>query len=482
METSSVILIIDDDAAGRRALEAPLINEGYTLIFARDGAEALQLAAQHQPDVTLLDVMLPGMDGYEVCRRMRADPLLAEAPIIMVTALDDRQSRLQGLEAGADDFVSKPFDRAELRTRVRTIVRLNRYRSLYAERAQFRWLVDTASDGYALLDAAGMLVYCNGPAAALLNLDPANLPAASFLEIANQQYHCEPEMAWRNWLEASPDPATPRFLVRPATSLSPAFWLSVDVLAPPRGKAAYVVRLRDVTQQVTEQRDLNSFRTAIQHKLRTPLAHMTMGATLLSVQQPPEGIPSALAEYVSIVQNAATSLSRQIDDLVEYSNLTPAGEASPETTLADLLARARRIGDEVGVEHLAVTSAVADMQALAPLTGRAVDILLMELLENARKFHPAQAPHVTISLHPGDEQSVLLRVEDDGVTLAPDQLERAWQPYYQAEKGFSGNTPGMGLGLSIVASLVWNVGGRYRLHNRQPGPGIVAEIMLPIHR
>jgi DNA-binding response OmpR family regulator len=74
--------------------------------------------------------MMPGMDGYEVCRRLRADARLAEVPVIMVTALDDQASRLAGLEAGADDFITKPFNRAELRARVRTIARLNRYRRL----------------------------------------------------------------------------------------------------------------------------------------------------------------------------------------------------------------------------------------------------------------------------------------------------------------------------------------------------------------
>jgi response regulator RpfG family c-di-GMP phosphodiesterase len=84
----------------------------------------------------LLDVMMPDMDGMEVCRRMRAAPDLAEMPIVMVTALSDDESRVQGIEAGADDFISKPFSAAELRARVRTITRLNRYRRLAAEREQ----------------------------------------------------------------------------------------------------------------------------------------------------------------------------------------------------------------------------------------------------------------------------------------------------------------------------------------------------------
>jgi putative two-component system response regulator len=133
MNTSSTILIVDDTQIGRQALEAVLLNQGYTLAFASSGQEALVKAAALQPDLILLDVMMPEMDGFEVCRRLRADLLLGEVPIVIVTALDDQDSRLQGLESGADDFVSKPFSRAELRARVRTITRLNRYRKLRDE-------------------------------------------------------------------------------------------------------------------------------------------------------------------------------------------------------------------------------------------------------------------------------------------------------------------------------------------------------------
>ncbi len=132
----SMILIVDDNPLGRETL-AELLNDhqGYTLAFAADGLEALQVAKQLTPDLILLDVMMPGLDGFEVCRRLRADLALAEVPVIMVTALDDHHSRLQGIEAGADDFITKPFNRIELRARVKTVTRLNRYRKLREEHA-----------------------------------------------------------------------------------------------------------------------------------------------------------------------------------------------------------------------------------------------------------------------------------------------------------------------------------------------------------
>lgn len=132
------ILIVDDEPAGIATLEAMLEGQGYQLEAAHNGESALRIAGQTLPDLILLDVMLPGMDGFEVCRRLRATPALAEVPIIILTALDDYASRLTGLEAGADDFFSKPLDRQDLRARVKTITRLNRYRTLLEQREQLR--------------------------------------------------------------------------------------------------------------------------------------------------------------------------------------------------------------------------------------------------------------------------------------------------------------------------------------------------------
>jgi signal transduction histidine kinase len=138
----STILIVDDNASARETLVAMLEDQEYKIELAEDGFHALQILHQLQPDLILLDVMMPGMDGFEVCRRIRAAPQLAEVPIIMLTALDDRASLLQGIEAGADDFLIKPVDRYELTARVRTITRLNRYRTLQEQRENLREMTE----------------------------------------------------------------------------------------------------------------------------------------------------------------------------------------------------------------------------------------------------------------------------------------------------------------------------------------------------
>src|SRR5512147_505399 len=137
-ESKSTILIVDDEPFGRETLESILEPEGYDLVMAENGYQAIEKALALQPDVILLDVMMPGMNGFEVCRRIRSEKQLAEIPILFLTALDDRQSLLSGLEAGADDFISKPVDRFELRARLLGITRLNRYRKLIQERTKLR--------------------------------------------------------------------------------------------------------------------------------------------------------------------------------------------------------------------------------------------------------------------------------------------------------------------------------------------------------
>ncbi len=121
---SARILVVDDVEANVRLLEAKLTAEYYDVSTASDGTTALAMAAQMLPDIILLDVMMPGMDGFEVCKRLKDDALTRHIPVVLVTALDGRADRITGLEAGADDFLTKPIDDVMLFARVRSLSRL----------------------------------------------------------------------------------------------------------------------------------------------------------------------------------------------------------------------------------------------------------------------------------------------------------------------------------------------------------------------
>jgi putative two-component system response regulator len=130
------ILIVDDEPIARTTIEALLFGQPYTLHFAEDGQLGIDKAKEIVPDVILLDVMMPGMTGYEVCKALRELEQLKEIPILMVTALDDRSSKLTGIRAGADDFITKPYDGMELIARLQGVLRLNRFRRIVEQRSQ----------------------------------------------------------------------------------------------------------------------------------------------------------------------------------------------------------------------------------------------------------------------------------------------------------------------------------------------------------
>ncbi|OQW90694.1 MAG: hypothetical protein BWK79_19100 [Beggiatoa sp. IS2] len=112
------ILIVDDEIVSRYTMEALLESEEYTLVFAEDGLQGLEKAEAMIPDLILLDVMMPGMNGFEVCRRLRANPRLANLPVVMVTAWDDPTARSRCLEIGANGVICKPFNRADLHKQI----------------------------------------------------------------------------------------------------------------------------------------------------------------------------------------------------------------------------------------------------------------------------------------------------------------------------------------------------------------------------
>ncbi|MGC1394265.1 MAG: two-component system response regulator, partial [Coleofasciculaceae cyanobacterium] len=120
------VLVIDDHSSSRMTAVALLSVEGYEVLEADSGPAGLKRVIEGNPDLILLDVMMPGMDGFEVCRRLKEDEHTRLIPVVFITALNDRRSRIMGIEVGADDFISKPFDRLELSARVKSLVRQKR--------------------------------------------------------------------------------------------------------------------------------------------------------------------------------------------------------------------------------------------------------------------------------------------------------------------------------------------------------------------
>ncbi len=512
------ILIVDDEPFARETLRVLLADLGYAIQLAVSGPEALAMAETHAPDLVLLDVMMPEMNGFQVCEQIRRDPKLADIPVLMVTALDDRASRLRGIEAGADDFIAKPFDRLELRTRVKTILRLNRYRHIQTERTKFEWVVEQAEQGYVILDETDHIQYMNAKARLLLGQEGqtaqtgqdqlGDLP--TFTELANRQYIRKPIAAWENWpnLDASdasgasgsgqPTP-TERFLVRPETAAAPPFWLSVTTMALPQGSSAgFLVRLQNVSDQVGMVREQRTFHGLIQHRLRTPVTLMLGSLDIVSheVAEDPD-----LSGLVEIAQRGAQRIHEDIEEILAYLKAPSVMMVERGMRLMDLPNLVDTCAQRLGLRPIPTylptnvrptepadvrPTEPADVRPTEPadvrivMSSRFAGLILLELLQNARKFHPNHAPAVQVTVSPPDDCGLVhIFVRDDGIHLSPDQLAQVWHPYFQAEKGFSGEMEGWGLGLSTVASLVWGVGGSCRLGNRSDHVGVEVELILP---
>src|SRR5580698_6161628 len=149
------ILIVDDVPSNTRLLEAKLTAEYYQVASARDGFETLTIARSWQPDLILLDVMMPGMDGFECCRLLKDDISTLHIPVMMVTALGDPSERLRGLTAGADDFLTKPVEFDTLMARVRSLVRLKRLLDEWRARGETARALGLTTQNQAIPSIAG---------------------------------------------------------------------------------------------------------------------------------------------------------------------------------------------------------------------------------------------------------------------------------------------------------------------------------------
>lgn len=475
MNTEPLVLIVDDDENGRDLLESLLRREQCRSLIAKDGAEALQLTIEHLPDLILLDVMMPELDGYEVCRRIRANPQLAEIPILLLTALNDKDSRLEGLESGADDFITKPFDRLELRSRVRSILRLNRYRRLIGERQKFQWVAEHTQEGYLLLDDRQKICYVNPKAGDYLHIRPQDIENNEFyfIETVDKNYRRAPD-EWNDWLHSSPN-SPQRHLVRPETSEAREMWLQVDVFNL-TGNSQHLVRLTNISEQMRTMRQTWVFQDLVAHKLLTPVNGLAL------IEHPPslETLPEEWQEYWEIAAFSAKRLRNQVSEIIHYMQHIPKLlKPGSFCVLNELKIPLVKLAEETKI-LLKITSHPEFEQLNIGADVELLSWIFRELFTNAKKFHPSKSPEVTVFAEQISNDKITLIISDNGRTLAQDELSKILKPYYQSEKYITGEIAGMGLGLTAINSLVRGLGGYCRVLNNFESNGVRVEITLPL--
>jgi DNA-binding response OmpR family regulator/anti-sigma regulatory factor (Ser/Thr protein kinase) len=475
MDKLITILIVDDDAIVRYTLESLLSARDVKILFAENGEIGLQKALAFQPDAILLDVMMPGMDGYETCRQIRATPAIAEIPVIMISALDDRNSRLAGLVAGADDFLTKPFDGFEIEVRIKNITRINRYRNLLAERSRFYWVVDDNEKGYLMLDDGRRIQYANQRAQIYLHL-PENYTNIYFDEQISRYYQSHSAQEGQDL----PLDGSAFYLVQPESATARAFWLRVEILNLTSAISKQkLVRMSDVTDEMSAYQDVRKIHMLVAHKLRTPVALIYSTMNLLDTKM--DLIPAdQVKPMVKTAWQSAERLVQEVREMLKYIDAPLALASGVPFRLKSLPALIVSVQEILEIEPATVSLPDSLTQLELGISANALELICNEILENAQKFHPNHTPQVQVRVesYPGD--SVQLQFLDDGQAMTAEQIARAKLPYSQSEKWFTGEVAGMGLGLPLVATLVWQSGGQVRIANREDQTGICVSVILPI--
>jgi len=464
MEKSGTVLIVDDTASIREGLSAVLRPDHYTIITADNGEAALAMAEATVPDVILLDVMMPGMSGFEVCQALRRTPALAEVPVVIITALDDRESRLEGLRAGADDFLSKPVDFLELRVRVKSIVRLNRYRRLLDERERFRSVADLSADAILSVGEDGAITFTNRSAAALFGDEASALgrPAMELLAPASRETFARHLPVGKPLtvacLGANGLPFTAEI------SAGQGAW---------RGSSSTTWVIRDVTERERLRARLENAErleaiarstSGLAHDFANYLMAIRMSLELMSADRSGQDSSRLLAGVFRRIDDAAT--------LVHRINVFAKGGTAPAQRV-DLATVVREL--EPFLRHMAGQGQVVlDLRTTPPVMADSLQLgqVVSNLVINAGH---AIGPRGTITVRTLEaDGQAMLQVEDDGCGMDESTRARVFEPYFTTRAGDGGT----GMGLSMVYGIVHRGGGDIAL-DTAPGRGTTFSLRWP---
>jgi two-component system, cell cycle sensor histidine kinase and response regulator CckA len=490
MNQNGTILIADDEPIGRETLAGLLTTEGYRLAFACSGAQTLNRAIELIPDLILLDVMMPEMDGFEVCRRLRANPLLAEVPIILVSALDESDSRLRGIEAGADDFISKPFDRIELRARVRSIMRLNRYRRLLEERVKFERLFTLLPNGIMVIDCKGNINLANPAMLRMLRDEDGERVIGRRLldfiapEMAAAFSACLSDIA----VGAPQSTQFETSIVRLDGVVFPA---EVDVgkFLCDNHPAAQII-VRDITEKKSlEAQVLRAQRIESIGTLASGIAHdlnNVLTPTIMAIQILKKGLIDPRSQKILKTLEETTHRGAE---LVKQVLLFGRGIEGDRTIIParDLIMEIERIVKEIFSKSIDIRASLPD--DLWSIVGDSTQLhqVLMNLCVNARDAMQNKGTlsisarnfliddsYTRMNLEARVGPYIIISISDTGVGIPPKLLDKIFEPFFTTKELGQGT----GLGLSTAIGIVKSHGGFINVYS-EVGKGTEFRIYLP---
>ncbi|MGF2686327.1 ATP-binding response regulator [Marinobacter sp. DUT-3] len=480
----ATVLLVDDNPQNLKVLYETLKDKGYRLLIANDGEKALDLAHRHQPEVILLDIMMPELDGYQVCERLKADPVTSDCAVVFLSALDDVQAKVKGFGLGGADYISKPFQAQEVIARVKTharVIRLERElqeRNRQLESDQAR-ILNSISEGIYGLDAEGTIVFAN-PAAALIVRTPAEeLIGRNFFDL-----HCADVGAGTS---QHPVQSTCRqgiaenqrniVMGRPDGTSFPAEYRSTPKLDGEELRGAVVV-FRDITAELESEQALEDARAIVQEQ-RDQLAHAsrlsTMGEMAAGFAHEVNQPLTAITNYARVAKRMMAKEDLDRDLLQETLDKIEA----QSHRASEIIRRIRRFMKKpaTGKETLSVPALLEDTRQFAEVDMRnneggievtvaddvpdvladpiQVQQVALNLIRNALEAtgSAGSSAPVEVSAAMTGSSCVRIEVRDYGTGLPEDAEEKLFLPFYSTKDD------GMGIGLSMCRSLIQAQGG-----------------------
>jgi PAS domain S-box-containing protein len=469
-----------------------LKRAGFEVLDAGTGGQALEIARASRPDLVLLDVNLPDMDGFEVCRRLRADPATTTLPIVHVSAtfVSDRAQDL-AYEGGADSYLIDPVEPAVLLATIHSLLRLRRAEEgLRAASRGWQATFDAIGDGVCLLGADGTVARVNAAFAALVEIAPADLAGRAWTEIwTSFGGGSEPsptrrveQTRRRETLDLQRDRRWLRFLVDPVLEgdTLTGFVCIVSDVTIERQAAEVRAALFAREQQAREEaeatnRAKDEFLAMLGHELRNPLDVIGTAVRVLDAQPATE--ETSLKARVVIGRQVA-QLGRLVDDLLDVGRVTT-GKIVLHPVPVDLAEAAQRCvaGFMPPVETPHHTITLRTEPTWVEADQARVEQIVMNVLSNAIKYTP-RGGRILVTVR-GDGRVARLAVQDTGMGMTVQMIDRIFDLFYQGERTLDRAEGGLGIGLTLVRRLVELHGGRVTAESAGPGHGSTITVELP---